>query len=203
MSGQGTYFYTDTGRYWYGLQPSVARLARDQAEQFRQNQLDEVHAEIVRRLHAFQRERSAFHFVHPDPGSSADVPDDPVVRLVVLGPDKAHTVGSYESSALSAANELLDTKGSQPREYRNCLVFLAADSQRTEELEAAVADYLAWTWVVRESGATGLNLDLAQAAQSQAKLADTERVVGNCLGETYQWLLVPEQAEPTGHPITW
>ncbi len=60
MSGQGTYFYADTGRYWYGLQPSVARLARHQAEQLRQDALDEVHAEIVRRLGALRLERSAF-----------------------------------------------------------------------------------------------------------------------------------------------
>lgn len=56
--------------------------------------------------------------------------------------------------------------------------------------------------MVREPGATGLNLDHAQAARSEAKLADADRVVGDCLGQTYQWLLVPEQAEPTG-PITW
>ncbi len=130
------------------------------------------------------------------------MPDYPTVQLVVLGPDKPHTAASDESSALGAARELLDARGNQPREYRNCLIFLAADSQRTEELEAAVADYLAWTWVVRESGATGLNLDYAQAARSEAKLADADRVVGDCLRQTYQWLLVPEQAEPTG-PISW
>ena len=110
--------------------------------------------------------------------------------------------GSMESIALAAASELLDVKGNQPREYRNCLVFLAADSQRTEELEGVVADLLAWKWVVAESGATGLNLDPAQAAHAQAKLAEANRSVADCLGQTYRWLLVPEQAEPTG-PITW
>lgn len=202
MSGQGTYFYADAGRYWYGLQPSVARLVRDQAEQLRRDDLAKVHAEIIRRLRIMQRDRSAFRLMHPAPASSADVPDDPTVRLVVLSPDKPHTVGSGESSALSAAHDLLDARGNQPREYRNCLVFLAADSQHLEELEAAAADYLAWAWVVSESGATGLNLDPTQTAQSQAKLADADRVVEDCLAQAYQWLLVPEQAEPTG-PITW
>ena len=130
------------------------------------------------------------------------MPDDPTVRLVVLAPDKPHTAGSDESSALTAARQLLDARGTQPREYRNCLIFLAADSQHVEELEAAIADYLAWTWVVREAGATGLNLDPTQAAQSQVKLADADRVVVDCLRQTYQWLLVPEQVEPTA-PITW
>lgn len=100
MSGQGTYFYADSGRYWYGLQPSVARLARHQAEQLRQDALDEVHTEIVRRLRELRRERSAFRFVHAAPGNSADVPDEPTVQLVVLGPDKPHTAASGESSAL-------------------------------------------------------------------------------------------------------
>jgi predicted AAA+ superfamily ATPase len=202
LSGQGTYFYADTGRYWYGLQPSVGRLARDRAEQLRRDALDEIHADIVRRLRTLQRERSAFRFVHPAPGNSADVPDEPAVRLVVLGPDEPHAAGSTESTALGTAGDLLDARGNQPREYRNCLIFLAADSQHVEELEAAVADHLAWTWVVAESGATGLNLDAAQAAQAQTKLADADRAVRECLEHTYQWLLVPEQAEPTG-PITW
>jgi predicted AAA+ superfamily ATPase len=202
MSRQGTYFYADAGRYWYGLQPSVGRLARDRAEQLRRDALDEIHAEIVRRLRALQRARSAFRFVHPAPRSSADVPDEPAVRLVVLGPDRPHAAGSTESTALGAASELLDARGNQPREYRNCVVFLAADSQRTEELEAAVADHLAWTWVVADSGAAGLNLDAAQSAQAQTKLYDADRAVGDCLDQTYQWLLVPEQADPTG-PITW
>lgn len=202
MSGQGTYFYTDAGRYWYGLQPSVTRLARDRAEQLRRDAFDEINAEIVRRLRALQREPSAFRHVHLAPSNPGDVSDEPAVRLVVLGPDKPHVTGSMESIALATAGEMLDMKGNQPREYRNCLVFLAADSQRTEELEGAVADILAWTWVVDESGATGLNLDPAQAAHAQAKLAEADRVVADCLGQTYRWLLVPEQAEPTS-PITW
>jgi hypothetical protein len=34
LSGRATFLYTSGGRYWYGVQPSVARIARDRAERY-------------------------------------------------------------------------------------------------------------------------------------------------------------------------
>ncbi len=199
---RATYFYADAGRYWYGLQPTVGRLARERAEQLRTEARDEITAEVVRRLRDLQRAPGTFCGVHPSPGSSADVPDEPVVRLVVLNPDQPHLVGSDDSAALATARKLLDTKGNQPREYRNCLVFLVADNRRIDGLEAAVAEYLAWSWVTAQAGADGLNLDAAQAARAEASKGDADTTVRVQLAETYQWLLVPGQPEPSA-PIGW
>jgi hypothetical protein len=128
--------------------------------------------------------------------------DEPGVRLVVLGPDKPHLAKSDSSAALTAAAELLDRRGSAAREHRNGLVFLAADHKRLEELERAAADALAWTSVVAEAGADGLNLDPNQTKQATTKSDDATRTVALRLAETWHWVLVPEQHDPTG-PITW
>jgi hypothetical protein len=124
------------------------------------------------------------------------------VRLVILGPDRPHLARSEDSAALAAAREILDQTGTAPREYRNCLLFLAADSRRLEELEAAVADHLAWKSIDDEARAAQLNLDSAQAGQAAAKHADSENTVAVRLAETYQWLLVPTQPSPTD-PVEW
>jgi len=202
LSGRATFLYTSGGRYWYDVQPSVARIARDRAERYLTQARDEVHDEINRRLRDLQREPGDFRGVHPAPATAADVPDEAEVRLVVLGPDRPHLARSEDSAALAAAREILDRTGSAPREHRNCLLFLAADSRRLEELEAAVADHLAWQSIDDEARAAQLNLDTAQAGQAAAKRADSEYTVAVRLAETYQWLLVPTQPSPTDR-VEW
>ncbi|MCB9390232.1 MAG: ATP-binding protein [Acidimicrobiia bacterium] len=202
LSGRATYLYQDGGRYWFGVQPSVARVARDRAERFLNSQRDELHLEIVRRLRAAQSEPGEFRAVHPPASSSADIPDEPETRLVILGPDHPHIARSDNSAALAAAAEILDRRGNAPRDYRNCLVFLAPDNKRLDELEQAVADYLAWSSVDAERGEDGLNLDPNQARQAATKRDDSERAVTLRLAETYQWVLVPTQPDPLG-PVTW
>ncbi len=78
----------------------------------------------------------------------------------------------------------------------------AADTKRVEDLERGVAEYLAWRSVDRDAGPEGLNLDPAQAAQARTKVSDGGETVALRMRETYQWLLVPTQPEPTG-PIAW
>jgi predicted AAA+ superfamily ATPase len=202
LSGRATYLYADGGRYWFGVQPSVARVARDRAERFLNQQRDELHLEIVNRLRQVQSEPGEFKAVHPPMQSSADVPDEPEVRLVILGPDHPHIARSDNSAALAVAAEILERRGTAPRDYRNCLVFLAPDNKRLDELELSVAEFLAWSSVENEKGEDGLNLDPNQARQATTKKADSERAVGLRLSETYQWVLVPTQPDPLG-PIAW
>jgi hypothetical protein len=121
---------------------------------------------------------------------------------VVLHPSAPHIPKSETSSALAAAEEILDSRGSARREYRNSLVFLAADHRRLPELERGVAEALAWATVEQEAGEDGLNLDPNQTRQARTKAADAARTATLRLAETYQWLLVPEQPDAKG-PIGW
>jgi hypothetical protein len=79
------------------------------------------------------------------------------------------------------------------------LVFLAADQRRLEDLESSVAELLAWVSIDQE--ATELGLSAQQAAQAKTKRGDAERAVVLRLADTYQWVLVPTQPDPTG-PVT-
>lgn len=198
IAGQATYLYQDGARYWYSTQPTVTKLAEDRAEQLRR-QPDQVSEEIEKRLRADLRLAGDFAAVHTMPQTSADVPDVHEVRLVVLGPDRPYSK-DRSSKANAAAAEYLQSRGNAPRLFQNTLVFLAADESRLQDLNDAVCRYLAWHSICRE--AEQLNLDPHQRTQAQNQLKSADGAVAARLPETYQWLLVPQQAKPTDK-IQW
>ncbi|MBK5108432.1 MAG: hypothetical protein JJE12_09875 [Anaerolineales bacterium] len=140
-----------------------------------------------------------FAGVDPIPSSSADVPDEPNCRLVVLGPDTSRRSRTDSSKAQQSAQEILEHRGNSPRIYRNMLVFLAADTERLEELGQAVRLWLAWTSIHQEE--EQLNLDAAQKRQVTNNVKKYDETIEARLSETYCHLLVPSQ-EGTA-PMEW
>lgn len=197
LTDRATYLYADGARYWFGVQPGVARIAADRAERIRRERRDDIHDEIVRRLRAGS-DRGEFTGVHVAPMSSGDVPDDPSCRLVLLAPTAAHVARSEDSPAVQAAREILERRGNAQRMHRNMLVFLAADRQRLDDLEHGIAEYLAWRSVDDEARSEALNLDAHQARQARTKHDNAEQAVTLRLTETYQWVVTPSQPDPTG-----
>jgi predicted AAA+ superfamily ATPase len=197
LSNQATYLYESSGRYWYSTQPTVNRLAEDRAAQIHEHDVIE---EIARRLRKEQASRGDFEKVHACPASHADVPDDPEARLVILSPEQPHASKSTDSPARKEAEAMLDSRGSGPRNYKNAVVFLAADKTRLDELKQAVRQYLAWKGICDEQ--MTLNLDPFQSKQADSKCQNADNTVQVRIPETYQWLLVPGQPDPKG-AVEW
>jgi predicted AAA+ superfamily ATPase len=193
LAGQATYLYENSGRYWYATQPSVNQLARDRAEQQAD---DRVEMEIERRLKVALTDRGPFARVHPSPKSGSDVPDEDEVALVALGPEYPHDAKAATSKAITAAGEILASRGAGARTNQNMLVFLVADHLRLAELTAAVREYLAWSSIVDDGEAGRLNLDAFQRNQAKSQRDGADESSRARIPETYQWLLVPEQADP-------
>ncbi|MGH9281403.1 MAG: DUF499 domain-containing protein, partial [Acidimicrobiales bacterium] len=200
LADRATYFYAGSGRYWYGTQPGVARLARDRAERLLAGARHEVHEAIGRRLKDQEVHKGDFAGVHAVPSGPADVADEPSARLVILGPDTPHRARAEATPALQLAQQILGQRGSAPRDFRNMVVFLAADDRRVEDLEQAVAEHLGWASVVADSDTLGLSKQ--QHEQAGARATEARSTVDLRLADAYQWLLVPRQPEPTG-PIVW
>lgn len=192
LSSAATYLYQDGARYWYSTQPTVTKLAEDRAEQLKRNP-DKVAQELDRRLREDLRKTGDFVRVHPMPESGQDVPDDLDARLVVLGIDHSYSKQAGNPAEV-AAKAILESRGNQPRLFRNTLVFLAADQVRLQDLDEAVRRYLAWDAILAEKEA--LNLDPHQVKQAENQLGAADGVVSARLPETYQWLLIPGQANP-------
>jgi predicted AAA+ superfamily ATPase len=198
LAAAATYLYQDGPRYWYSTQPTVTKLADDRAEQLKRDPEKVVH-ELETRLRVDLRKMGDFHRVHPMPGTSADVPDDLDARLVVLGVDHAYTK-EPDNAAETAAKAIFERRGTSPRLYRNTIVFLAADKTRLQDLDEAVRKFLAWDSILEEKNKLDLSPHQVKQAETQKTAADG--VVTARLPETYQWLLVPTQANPQAE-IAW
>ena len=198
LAAAATYLYQDGPRYWYSTQPTVTKLADDRAEQLKRDP-DKVVQELDKRLRFDLRKTGHFNRIHPMPGTSADVPDDLDARLVVLDIDHPYTKET-DNAAETAAKAIFETRGTAPRLYRNTLVFLAADKTRLQDLDEAVRKFLAWVSILDEQKT--LDLSPHQVAQAETQKTAADGVVTARLPETYQWLLVPTQANPQA-PVTW
>ena len=197
LAGAATYLYQDGARVWYDTQPTVTKLAEDRAAQLARDP-HKAAQELERRLRANLRETPALP-VHVLPQSSADVPDDWDARLVVLSAEQAYAKETPNPAEL-AAKEILETRGTAPRLYRNTVVFLAADRVRCQDLDDALRRYLAWQSIVAEK--EELNLDPHQTKQAEVQLQAADDTVAARLPEAYQWLLTPEQQTPSS-AIEW
>ena len=194
MADRLTHLYTGARRYWYDMQPNLRRTMEDRAGKL---EPEEVEAEILRRLRQI-RERGPFAAVHPCP-TSADVPDAPEARLVILPPETGHRARQQDSTALIAATEILDKRGVIPRTFRNMLIFVAPDVEQWSPLESEVRRYIAWGSIVEDIDM--LNLDTHQRREAGDGRKRSNETVGMRLNEAYCWLLIPTQ-EGTD-PITW
>ena len=176
----------------------MTKLAEDRAEQLKRDP-DKVVHELDQRLRIDLRRMGDFRRIHPIPGSSADVPDDLDARLVVLSVDQPYSK-EPNSDAEIAAKAIFESRGTTPRLFRNTLVFLAADKTRLQDLDEAVRKFLAWNSILEEE--EKLNLSPHQVKQAETQRTAAEGAVTARLPETYQWLLVPTQANPQA-AITW
>jgi len=193
MSQQLTYLYTDGSRYWYDTRPTVNRIAQDRAQNLHE---DLVYQEQIDRLRAVKPRREDFAAAHVAPSDTADVADDPRARVIVLDPGYTHKRANGLSTAVARAKEFLENRGSSPRLYRNMLVFIAADANDAEAWVHALREYLAWKSISDEE--EQLNLDAQQRKQVKSNLQRTDETVKVRLQETYSWLIVPVQHDPTG-----
>lgn len=196
LTDRATYLYVDGKRYWYSTQPTVTRLAEDRASQLDE---DTVTDEIIRRLRDEAKNRGDFAKVHACV-PSGDVPDEKEARLVILGPEYPHTAKDTSSAARKEATQILDCRGSSPRNYKNAVVFLAPDATRLRELQQAVRQFLAWDSIWDER--VTLNLDPFQTKQAETKQKNADETVDARIPETFQWLIVPGQSDPKGE-VEW
>lgn len=196
LSDNAAHLYVDKQRFWYSTQPSVLRMAQDRAASIEEHAvLDEIKKRIRQ-----DRSRGVFDKIHPIPESTLDVPDEMEARLVILGPEYAHTKGNEQSPGRSRAEEIVNQRGNSPRIYRNTLVFLAADHARLSELIEAVQYYLSWESILNDKD--DLNLDTFSQNQAVTKKEQAHEAIQSRIIETYCWLLTPSQPELTGK-VVW
>lgn len=181
-------------RYWFDTRPNLRRTVEERALQFPEEDID---VELERRVReASRRSRGDLRGVHVCPPESADVPDEPRARLVVLRPSAVHRPGAAGTAALGASANILENRGAAPRQHRNMLMFLAPDGEAMDGLRQETRRFLAWQSVDRDKDA--LNLDANQRREAAEGRKTSDGNVAIFFAETWRWLLVPAQTVSDG-----
>jgi predicted AAA+ superfamily ATPase len=195
LTERATYLYADRQRYWFSTVPSVTRLALDRERSH--VSAEATDEEIRKRLRAEAGRRGELVAVHLAAGPP-DVPDEDRARLVVLDPAFSHGRGQDQSAAVEAARTILRSRGTGDRQFRNMLVFLAADRKGVDDLRQTARRLLAWRSIDGDRRDGLLNLDDFQKSLIAKQLDDAEQRVAGQVAEAYQWLLVPSQRADEG-----
>lgn len=183
------YLYSQDGRLWFGVNPTLRKLVDDKRGQFSD---DDIEFEIEERIKNW-RGSGLFKAVYPCPKSSADVPDEQTARLVILSPKYFFVDGQKNNAATEAAKKFLENRGTVPRKWKNMLLFMAADAEKLRVLKEVVRDFLAWRSVNDE--ARHLNLDALQMEDAKGNLKSAAENFAMKLSQAYCRIFAPERSE--------
>ncbi len=189
------YFNSASNRYWFDTRPNLRREMEDRKRRF--SLREDIHPFIKDKLRFANGVFGGVHVFTP----SADVPDDWQLRLVVLPPEATFSRSGQEA-AIEAALAILKSRGEQPRQKQNRLIFLAPDADSISRLRDQVSSTLAWQSIVSDVNDGRLNLDQLQAKQASQSLDLAKDSIGRMVRETYKWLLAPLQEAKPGKGIS-
>ena len=194
-----SYLYSKNDRCWYDTRPTLRKTVEDRASQLKDS---EAEHEIENRLRTVRRE-APFAGIHICPASSLDVLDEQAVRLVILTPQATYKMNDGgKAPAEKACGDLLASRGSSPRIYKNTLAFLAPDADGMIALKQEVRRYLAWKSI--DEDRESLNLDTSQNREIRDNLSKSHSAVDTQIKEVYCWLLTPYTDIDSGsHETQW
>ncbi|QDL54987.1 ATP-binding protein [Rhodoferax aquaticus] len=188
------YLNSANNRYWFDTRPNLRREMEDRKRRF--DLREDVYPFIKDKLRFASGVFGGVHVFTP----SSDVPDDWQLRLVVLPPEATFSKGA-QSPAIDAATAILKSRGEQPRQKQNRLIFLAPDTDSIARLKDQVTSSLAWKSIVDDVKEGRLNLDGLQTKQASASLDQANEALGRMVRETFKWLLAPLQEAKPGKGI--
>lgn len=183
----------DSTRFWFDTR---ANLRREMEERKKRADLQpEVRKkveDVVKKLFANVAPFDGLHVFTPH----ADVPDDSLLRLVVL-PLEQWFMKEQQRQATDAVQEYLRHHGSQPRHRANRLIFLAPDQSVLNRLLDATRVALAWGSILDDVEKEKLNIDQARRKQAEQEHNAAVAVLPRAARECFKWMLCPSQDDPT------
>lgn len=177
--------YSQNTRLWFSVNPTLRKIVDDKREQFSD---DDIEFEIEQRLLTWRK--FSWSAVHICPKNSADVVDEKDARLVILAPKYFFDDRQQKNPALTFAENILNTRGTVPRKYKNTLLFLAPDSEKLSVLKKTVREFKAWSEVINE--ADRLNLDRVQLVDAKNNLESAKKNFAIKISQAYCQLFAPD-----------
>ncbi|MDD3182285.1 MAG: DUF499 domain-containing protein [Alphaproteobacteria bacterium] len=191
------YLNNADSRFWFDTRPNLRKEMEDRKRRFQDK--EDVFPVIKDRLQKSMGTGS-FNATHIFTQSS-DIPDDMALRLVVLPPDAAYS-RTGQSISIERATEILKTRGDQPRQKQNRLIFLAADYDCVSRLKDQVRSVLAWQSIVEDYRDNKIVIDNLMANAARASLEQAQEALRRMIKEAYKWVLTPMQEARNGRGIS-
>jgi hypothetical protein len=183
-----TFLNKANNRWWFDVRPNLRREMEDRKRRFGDPEVVEEIRAALQRVTG----QMPFDSVHVFT-SGADVPDDWGLRLVVL-PPASGWARSGPNPARELAATILRSRGDQPRQKQNRLLFLAADADQVSHLKDTIRALMAWRSIEADFRDLRLTLDNQQLRQATQNREQTHETVLRLVRETFKWLLAPSQA---------
>jgi len=175
-------------RWWFDVRKNLRREMEDRKRRFGEPDVVEAIRDALQRVMG----QMPFDSVHVfTPGS--DVPDDWGLRLVVL-PPSSPWARSGPNPARELAATILRSRGEQPRQKQNRVLFLAPDADQVAHLKDTVRALLAWRSIEADARDLRLTLDNQEVSQATQNREQTYQTVLRLVRETFKWLVAPSQS---------
>ncbi len=173
------YYLTVTStKYRFSIYPNLNKILADRRASVRNEEIDKRIATTVKKL--FTAEKGLINIV-PFPTKSNDIPNQPVLTLVILSPEYSHS----DPATVSKVESMIREIGSSARTYKSALLFAIADSDA--QLRSDARKVLAWE-AIREEESDAL--DSSQQKQLVENLNKAERDLKETAWRTYKYVML-------------
>jgi predicted AAA+ superfamily ATPase len=185
LADSAAYLHREGDTYYFSAIPTLNSLATQKAAAFPAERVDTA---IIELLAQDARTKGSFSRVHAAPEGSSGVEDERTLGLVILPPAASHIVRPVgDTAAFTLASEILEKRGAAQREYRNVLLFVAADATKLEEAQRAVRRWLAWAEIETQSQA----LSGSQIAEAGRRRTEARAAAERAVRAGWSHLIVP------------
>lgn len=172
--GESCYFMrVERNKYRFGLSPNLNKLLADRRANIEPAKIEErIKAEILK---VFEKQPGVE--MVPFPEKSNQIPDRPVLSLVVLPPDNPMS----DRKTMGLIDGMTREYGNSGRTFKSALLFAVADDDAALRDEAR--KLLAWQAIKDEEED---KLDDAQQSQLAENLKKAQRDLKECVWRTYK-----------------
>ncbi len=185
-------------RFWFDTRANLRREMEDRKGRF--DEKSEVRGKIGTLLSKVTGGNTLFDGTHIFTGH-ADVPDDTMLRLVLLDTQQSFSKQNPRPHGVEAVKEYVQQNGSKPRFKGNRLIFVAPDSSTIGRLIDSVRTALAWKSIVDDVSAHRLNIDRLQEDQAKKEAQTADAVALRATRDCFRWVLCPVMHASTDSSI--
>lgn len=174
--GTSSYYLTvERNKYRFSLSPNLNKLLADRRASIQPKSIEErVRAEVTE---VFKKKVTGIELI-PFPEKSSQIPDRPVLTMVVLAPDAP----LQNPATMQTIEQMTRENGNSSRTFKSALIWCVADANSTLYDEAR--KLLAWEDIDTEAG--DLRLDEGQRRQLAESLLKAKRDLTESVWRTYK-----------------